>query len=86
MGLSDRDRAMLDFEGSWWIGGGSKEEAIKGQLGVSAAHYYRTIGSLADSLEAEIYAPLVVRRLRRSRNQRRRGRYTSSLADGRPQR
>jgi len=86
MGLSDRDRVMLDFEGSWWRAGGSKEEAIKARFGLSAARYYQIMAVLADSSEAERYAPLVVRRMRLARDRRRRGRYESSFADGRPQR
>lgn len=86
MGLTDRDRAMLDFEGSWWTGGGSKHDAIRSRFAVSPTQYYRIMGALVESDEAGRYAPLVVRRLRRQRDQRRRARYTGSLADGRPQR
>ena len=86
MGLSDRDRVMLDFEGSWWLEGGSKEDAIKARFDLSAARYYRIIAALTDSPEAERYAPLVVRRLRLVRDRRRRARYESSSAGGRPQR
>jgi hypothetical protein len=85
MGLSDRDRSMLDFEGSWWIDGRSKEEAIKATFGLSATRYYQVISVLTDCEEAAAYAPLVVRRLRRGRDQRRRARYSSSSAGGRPQ-
>ena len=86
MGLSDRDRDVLDFEGSWWTEGGSKERAIKARFGLSRSRYNQIIGVLTDSSEAERYAPLVVRRLRRLRDQRRRGRYERPLAGGRPQR
>ncbi len=81
MGLCDRDRAMLDFEGSWWTEGGSKHDAIRSRFALSATHYYRIVGAMVDSDEAERYAPLVVRRLRRQRD-RRRARYAGFQADG----
>jgi hypothetical protein len=34
MSLSERDRAILEFERSWWIQSGSKEQAIKSPAGV----------------------------------------------------
>jgi hypothetical protein len=86
MQLSERDRAMLDFEGSWWTGGGSKEDAIRAAFGLSATRYYQVIGALIDSPEAERHAPLVVRRLRRGRERRRRARFEGAAADGRPRR
>ncbi len=35
MALSDRDRAVLEFERSWWTQPGSKEMAIRTRLGLS---------------------------------------------------
>jgi hypothetical protein len=86
MGLSERDRAMLDFEGSWWTEDGPKEDAIKARFGLSATRYYQIIGALTDSADAVSYAPLVVHRLRRVRERRRRARYEGPFAGGRPQR
>jgi hypothetical protein len=87
MGLSERDRAILDFEGSWWTVSGPKEASIKARLGLSATRYYQVIAGLVDLEEAEAYDPLVVRRLRRERDRRRRARYEGRRADdGRPQR
>ncbi len=82
MELSDRDLAVLDFEASWWVAGGSKEAAIKAELSLSPTSYYRIMATLTDSDEAATYAPLVVRRLRRSRDRRRRARYTGSSGRG----
>lgn len=79
MALSDRDRAVLEFERSWWTHPGPKEVAIRDRLDMSATRYRRLLASLVDSDEAEAYDPLVIRRLRRARDQRRRARY-----DGRP--
>jgi hypothetical protein len=79
MGLSERDRAMLDFERSWWTEPGRKDDAIRERFGVSAARYRQILAALIDCDEAEHFDPLVVRRLRRARDQRRRARY-----EGRP--
>ena len=75
MPLSDRDRAVIDFERSWWTLPGPKEVAIRNRFGMSAARYYQVVGSLIDSPEALAYDPLLVRRLRRLRDRRRRARW-----------
>jgi hypothetical protein len=85
MGLSSRDRAVLDFERSWWTEPGSKQSGIRQRLGLSATRYYQLLGHLLDSPEAEAYDPLVVRRLRRVRDRRRRARFEGRSAGGRPQ-
>jgi len=83
MALSPRDRAVLDFERSWWLEPGPKEGAIRSRLDLSATRYYRLLAALVDSPEAEAYDPLVVRRLRRVRDRRRRARYEGRSAGGR---
>jgi hypothetical protein len=84
MGLSERDQAILDFERSWWTEPGSKEDAIRARFALSAGRYYQLLSGLLDSPEAQAYDPLVVRRLRRSREDRRRARYEGRSAGGRP--
>ena len=84
MAISERDRAILDFERWWWTVPGPKEHAIRERVGLSATAYYKALGELLDSDEAEAYDPLVVRRLRRRRDRRRRERYEGRAA-GRPQ-
>jgi len=79
MGLSERDLAILDFEGSWWTTAGSKEAAIRSRLGMSASNYRKVLARLVESQEAASAAPLVIRRLRRDRDRRRRARF-----EGRP--
>jgi hypothetical protein len=74
MPLTDRDRAILDLERTWWSRAGSKAAAIQSQIGVSPTWYYRLRAELMSSAEAEAYDPLVVRRLRRSQRNRRRAR------------
>lgn len=79
MGLDDRDRAILDFERSWWAQPGSKSDAIRAQLGLSPTRYYQLLSGLVASPDAHGYDPLLVRRLRRLQARRRRARI-----EGRP--
>jgi hypothetical protein len=74
MPLTDRDRAMLDLERTWWSQPGSKAAAIQSRIGLSPARYYQLLAELIGSAEAEAYDPLVVRRLRKSQRNRRRAR------------
>ncbi|MGI8753621.1 MAG: DUF3263 domain-containing protein [Acidimicrobiales bacterium] len=84
MELSDRDRAILDFEGSWWTEPSSKKDAIRATLALSPTRYYRILGVLVDTPEAAAYRPLVVHRLRRLRAHRRRGRFEGRPVTGPP--
>ena len=81
MALSDRERAILDFERSWWTEAGPKELAIRERFQLSATRYYQVLNALLESPEAIDYDPLVVRRLRRLRDRRRRARYEGRSAD-----
>ena len=81
MSLSAHERAILDFEGSWWCFPGPKESAIRARLGLSTSHYYRVLGELIEKSDAAEYDPLTVKRLRRSREIRRRSRLDSRRAD-----
>jgi hypothetical protein len=83
MELSPRDRAILDFERSWWQQKGAKESAIREQLGLSGTRYYEILQHLCDSRAARAYDPLVIHRLRRLRDRRRRARFEGPSA-GRP--
>ncbi|MCU0312076.1 MAG: DUF3263 domain-containing protein [Acidimicrobiales bacterium] len=78
MELTDRDRAILDFERSWWHETGPKEIQVQERFELSATRYYEILGELLDSPEAYAYDPLGVRRLRRLRDRRRRVRQESS--------
>lgn len=77
--LSDREKAVIDFEGSWWSQPGSKAALIRSRLGLSPSRYYEILSALAHSRPAAAYDPLVVSRLRRDRTRRRR-----ALIEGRP--
>ena len=75
MALNDRDRAILEFERGWWLEPGSKEAGIRRRLKLSPTAYYRALHDLADDPDANAFDPLVVRRLRRDRDRRRRARF-----------
>jgi hypothetical protein len=85
MVLTDRDRAILDFERSWWSEPGKKELAIRERFDLSTTRYYEILNELLDAPEALEYEPLVVRRLRRVRDRRRRARYEGRSASERRQ-
>jgi uncharacterized protein DUF3263 len=82
MPLSSRDRAILDFERTWWALPGPKEQEIRRQFELSPARYYQLVSDLLESDEALDYDPLVVRRLRRLRDRRRRARWVGRPAGG----
>jgi hypothetical protein len=82
MALSDRDRAILDFERSWWTQPGTKDAAIRASFELSPTRYYQVLNELLDTPDAYDYDPLVVRRLRRHRDRRRRARYEGRSAGG----
>lgn len=84
MELTDRDRAILDFERSWWAEAGPKEALIREKFELSATRYYQILNELLESPEAYEYDPLVVRRLRRLRDRRRRARHEGYQASEPP--
>lgn len=86
MALSERDRAILDFERSWWTEAGPKELAIRDRFDLSPTRYYQVLNELLESADALAYDPLVVRRLRRMRDRRRRARFEGRSAGGPPAR
>ena len=79
MALTDRDRAILDFERSWWTESGPKDTAIRERFELSGTRYYQLLTELLDEPDALEYDPLLIRRLRRVRERRRRAR-----VEGRP--
>jgi len=82
MELTERDKAILDFERSWWSQSGPKETLIVEKFDLSASRYYQILNELVDTDAAYGHDPLVVRRLRRLRDRRRRARSQSSSVDG----
>lgn len=74
MALTEREMAVLDFERTWWTQDGVKAALIRERFGCSEDDYYSTLNELLDRAEALEHDPLMVRRLRRFRDRRRRSR------------
>jgi len=72
--LSDRERAVLDFENQWWRHAGAKEQAIREAFDLSPTRYYQLVNALLDRPAALAYDPVLVKRLRRLRASRSRRR------------
>lgn len=79
MPLSDRDRRLLDFERSWWNEPGPKETAIIELFGLTTDEYNHALNALIDDADAAAYDALVVRRMQRMRDRRRKARVAKSL-------
>lgn len=61
--LSDEDRAILDFERSWWAEPGPKDQAIEAVLGLPSAVYYEHLRNLCLRGVAFEYDPLTTKRV-----------------------
>ena len=79
--LSDRARALIDFEREWVQHQGRKETAIRSEFGMSAARYYQLLAKIIELPAAAAYDPLTTRRLRRRRQERERQRTQRLLED-----
>ncbi len=77
--LTDRDRAVLDFERQWWKYAGAKEQAVRELFDMSATRYYQVLNALIDSPAALAHDPMLVKRLRRMRSSRQRARTARRL-------
>ena len=77
--LDQRSRDVLDFEREAWKLTVTKERAIRERFGFSPSRYHQLLHRIIDRPEALAYDPMVVRRLRRVREARRRARTASGL-------
>ena len=77
--LSARDAEILDFERTWWRSPGAKEQTIRESFDMSPTRYYQVLNALIDNPAALAVDPLLVKRLRRLRDERRRNRSASRL-------
>jgi Protein of unknown function (DUF3263) len=78
-GLDDRARAILDFEREAWKLQVPKERAIRERFGFSSARYHQLLHRIVDGPDALRYDPMLVRRLLRIREIRRRRRTADRL-------
>lgn len=72
--LSDLEAQVLAFEHGWWQYEGAKEAAVRDTFGLSITRYYQMLNDLIDKPAALEADPMVVKRLRRLRETRRRRR------------
>lgn len=82
--LDETELRLLAFERAWADRVGNREAAIRAEFGVSSARYYQMLYALIDSPIAVRHDPLLVRRLQRLRDSRRRARarpFTSDSQD-----
>lgn len=77
--LSERELAILGFERHWFKHAGAKEQAIRSELGLSAARYYQLLGALIDRPAALVHDPMLIKRLHRMREARAEARARRSL-------
>jgi hypothetical protein len=61
--LTAEETAVLEFERSWWLQPGPKDQAIEFILGLTAAAYYEALLTLVDRPEAMRHDPLTVKRV-----------------------
>ena len=77
--LSDTDRAILQFEREWWRRRIPKERAVRDRLGLSPTRYHQLLNDLLDRPGALAFDPMLIGRLRRLREARRRVRFARRL-------
>jgi len=81
MALTQRDREILDFERTWWDSPAPKDVQILERFELSATRYQQLLAVLLEDDEAMLYDPLVVRRLQRHRERRRRARFVNPVVE-----
>ncbi len=77
--LDERSRALLDFERESWKLDIPKERAIRERFGFSPARYHQLLNRVLERPEALAHDPMLVRRLLRVRDTRRRRRVAGQL-------
>lgn len=70
MPLSDRDRAILDFEEQWRRPSGAKDQAMRDQFNLSPARYYQRLNLIIQDPAALAAKPMLVKALQRGVRER----------------
>jgi len=78
--LGERARAMIEFEATWFLLGEVRHEAIRARFACSVEDYTLELNRVIDHPDALAIDPLVVRRLHRQRERRRRARLDAGAA------
>jgi hypothetical protein len=74
VGLTEPQRAILEFERQWWRRSGAKEQAIRDTFGLTPTRYYQSLNRVLDLPAAMRYDAALVHRLQRLRAAATRGR------------
>ncbi|MBT0767454.1 DUF3263 domain-containing protein [Kineosporia sp. J2-2] len=77
--LTSREVEILAFERQWFRFAGAKEQAIRELFDMTSTRYYQVLNTLIDRPEALAADPMLVKRLRRMRQTRRRSGSARSL-------
>ena len=77
--VEERWRELLEFEREAGPSSPAKELAVRDRFGISSARYYQVLNRLIDRPEALAHDPMLVQRLRRVRETRRRMRFVRRL-------
>ncbi len=80
--ITDRQRAILDFERSWWTLDEPRDLAIRARFQCSVDEYRTELHELLDAQGTADIDPLLVRRLQRQRSRRRRERTDTDVGAG----
>lgn len=72
MTLTDDEKAMLAFERQWWKHAGARDQSIRDRFDLSPVAYFQRLNALIDTEAALAHDPLLVKRLLRVREARRR--------------
>lgn len=72
--LTELEERILAFERGWYRYPGAKDQAVRDTFGVTAIRYSQLLNALLDKPAALAAHPMLVKRLRRVRDQRRTGR------------
>lgn len=70
--LDERELAILQFEATWFTLDEDRHDAIRARFAVAVDEYNLELNRVIDHPAALLADPLVVRRLRRQRDRRRR--------------
>lgn len=80
--LTEREQAIIEFEATWWMRDDARDATIRARFACSEEDYYQELNRLLDHPGALSHDPLVVRRLRRQRERRRRARIDGQVGSG----
>lgn len=74
--LPPGDLEVLEFERAWPVPSGPKDKAILERFHHNVTRYYQRLHHIVDQPAAEVYDAMLVRRLRRLRDDKRAARST----------